>query len=101
MLGPGARPLIKKVKNLQDHLGDLQDAVVTCGILRDFLTWDVAAQRPRPSGPVEIIVAPGAARYMAARQEEMERLVLTFPEVWPTVAGSEFSRELATVIAEI
>ncbi len=46
-------------------------------------------------------MAPGAARYLAARQEEMERLVLTFPEVWPTVAGNEFSRELATVIAEI
>jgi len=38
---------------------------------------------------------------MAVRQEEIERLVLTFPEVWPTVAGSEFSRELATVIADI
>ena len=33
--------------------------------------------------------------------EEMERLVLTFPDVWPTVAGSEFSRDLAAVIAEI
>ena len=32
-------------------------------------------------------MAPGAARYMAARQEEMERLVLTFPEEWPTVPG--------------
>ena len=102
VLGPGARPLIKKVKNLQDHLGDLQDAVVTCGILRDFLTWGTWRHSGHDlPGPVEIIVAPGAARYMAARQEEMERLVLTFPEVWPTVAGSEFSRELATVIAEI
>ena len=39
VLGPGARPLIKRVKGLQDHLGDLQDAVVTCGVLRDYLTW--------------------------------------------------------------
>jgi hypothetical protein len=31
----------------------------------------------------------------------MERLILTFPDVWPTIAGSGFSRELATVIAEI
>jgi hypothetical protein len=31
----------------------------------------------------------------------MERLVRTFPEVWPTVAGGDFSRELATVIADI
>ena len=39
VLGPGARPLIKTVKGLQDHLGDLQDAVVTSGVLRDFITW--------------------------------------------------------------
>ena len=102
VLGDGARPLIKKVKNLQDHLGDLQDAVVTCGVLRDFLTWGTWRHGGHDlPGPLEVIVAPGAARYMAARQEEMERLVLGFPEVWPTLAGSEFGRELATVIAEI
>jgi CHAD domain-containing protein len=102
VLGTGARPLIKKVKGLQDHLGDLQDAVVTCGVLRDYLTWGTwrHAGHDLP-GPVEVIVAPGAARYLVARQEEMEHLILTFPEAWPSVAGSEFSRELATVIAEI
>lgn len=102
VLGLGARPLIKKVKNLQDHLGDLQDAVVTCGILRDYLTWGTWRHSGHSlPGPIEIIVAPGEARYMAVRQEEMERLVRTFPDVWPTVAGPEFSRELATVIADI
>ena len=102
VLGPGARPLIKRVKGMQDHLGDLQDAVVTSGVLRDYITWGTwrhgGHQLP---GPIEVTIAPGAARYLAVRQEEMERLVLTFPEVWPTVAGSGFSRELATVIAEI
>jgi CHAD domain-containing protein len=102
VLGPGARPLIRKVKGLQDHLGDLQDAVVTSGVLRDYLTWGTWRHGGHDlPGPVEVIVAPGAARYLAARQEEMERLVLTFPDVWPTIAGSGFSRELATVIAEI
>ncbi len=102
VLGPGARPLIKRVKGLQDHLGDLQDAVVTCGVLRDYITWGTWRHEGHElPGPIEIIVAAGAARYLTARQEEMERLVLTFPEAWPTVAGSEFSRELAAVIAEI
>jgi CHAD domain-containing protein len=102
VLGPGARPLIKRVKGLQDHLGDLQDAVVTSGVLRDFITWGTWRHEGHDlPGPVEIVVAPGPARYLAARQEEMERLILTFPEVWPTVAGAEFSRDLATVIAEI
>lgn len=102
VLGRRAKPLIKTVKGMQDHLGDLQDAVVTCGVLRDFITWgEWRHQGHTLPEPTELIVAPGAARYMAARQEEMERLVLTFPEVWPTVAGADFSRDLATVIAEI
>jgi CHAD domain-containing protein len=102
VLGPGARPLIKKVKGMQDHLGDLQDAVVTSGILRDFITWGTWRHSGHDlPGPVEVIVAPGAARYLGARQEEMERLILGFPDVWPTIAGTEFSRGLATVIAEI
>ena len=102
VLGPGARPLIKRVKGLQDHLGDLQDAVVTSGVLRDYITWGTWRHEGHDiPGPLEVIVAPGAARYLCARQEEMERLVLTFPETWPTVAGNEFSRDLAAVIAEI
>ena len=102
VLGPGAKPLIKKVKGMQDHLGDLQDAVVTSGVLRDYLTWGTWRHSGHDlPGPVEVIVAPGAGRYLVARQEEMERLILGFPEVWPTIAGSEFSRGLASVIAEI
>ena len=102
VLGSGARPLIKRVKGLQDHLGDLQDAVVTSGVLRDYITWGTWRHEGHDlPGPIEVIVAPGAARYLCARQEEMERLVLTFPETWPTVAGNEFSRDLAAVIAEI
>jgi CHAD domain-containing protein len=102
VLGSGARPLIKRVKGLQDHLGDLQDAVVTSGVLRDYITWGTWRHQDHDlPGPLEVIVAPDAARYLVGRQEEMERLVLTFPEAWPTVAGNEFSRDLAAVIAEI
>lgn len=102
VLGAGAKPLIKTVKKLQDHLGDLQDAVVTCGILRDYITWGEWRHHGHTlPEPTEIIVAPGAARYLAARQEEMERLVLAFPDVWPTVAGVDFSRDLAALIADI
>jgi CHAD domain-containing protein len=102
VLGSGAKPLIKRIKALQDHLGDLQDAVVTCGIIRDYITWGTWRRRDHAlPGPVEIVVAPGEARYLAARQEEMERLILTFPEKWAAVGGGEFSHDLATVIAAI
>ena len=60
VLGPGARPLIKRVKGLQDHLGDLQDAVVTCGVLRDYITWGTWRHEGHElPGPIEIIVARG------------------------------------------
>ena len=102
VLGPGARPLIKNVKSLQDHLGDLQDGVVTTGILRDYLTWGTwRHDGHRLPGPTEVIVAPDVSRYLTARQDEMERLVLTFPEVWPTVGGPVFSKDLANLIAGI
>ena len=102
VLGPGAKPLIKRVKGLQDHLGDLQDAVVTCGVLRDYITWGTWRHDSHTlPGPVEVIVAPGEARYLAARQQEMERLILTFPEAWSTVAGGAFSKDLAAVIGSI
>src|SRR5690606_3507983 len=34
-LGPEAKILINQVVGMQDHLGELQDAVVASGILRD------------------------------------------------------------------
>ena len=80
--------MIAPIKRLQDHLGDLNDAVVTCGVLRDFLTWGTWG-RPEVKDvyrhPEMVVVAPGVAAYLAARQEELGKLVITFPEVWPDV----------------
>lgn len=103
VLGPGAKDLINSVKRLQDHLGDLQDAVVTCNVLRDYLTWGTWG--PPNAGkvfmPDSVVVAPGVAAYMAARQSELQRLVNTFPDVWVDVSGPDFRRRLAAVVAEV
>ena len=101
-LGRGSKPLIESVKLLQDHLGDLQDAVVSCGIVRDVLTWGswtpAAAASPAHT---DIVLAPGLGRYLVARQDEMDILVATFPEVWPRVAGEEFGGRLAALLARL
>jgi CHAD domain-containing protein len=101
-LGRGVKPLIASMKELQDHLGDLQDAVVSSGILRDVITWGSwgAEGRALP-GHTDVALAPGVARYLLARQEEMDRLVVTFPEVWPVVAGEEFGSRLARLLARL
>ena len=102
VLGHDAKPLIDAAKDMQDHLGDLQDAVVTCTILRNFLTW--GSWEP-PAGNVRramtMIVAPGVAAYLAARQEELNRLVDTFPQMWTQIRGDGFSRRLAKVVGEL
>jgi CHAD domain-containing protein len=102
VLGPDAKPLIGATKNMQDHLGDLQDAVVTCNVLRNFLTWG-AWEPPAASArhALTMIVAPGVATYLAARQEELNRLVDTFPEMWVKIRGDGFSTRLAKVVGEL
>jgi CHAD domain-containing protein len=101
-LGQDAAPLIEATKDLQDHLGDLQDAVVSCGIARDVLTWGSWAP-PAAGVPAhtDVVLAPGLCRYLVARQNEMERLVTSFPEVWPRVAGEEFGARLAALLARL
>jgi CHAD domain-containing protein len=102
VLDPDAKPLIKAIKELQDHLGDLQDAVVSSGVLRTFLTWGTW-ERPERSGRIEppAVVAPGVASYLAFRQQELQRLVDTFPETWQKVNGPWFGRRLADVVAAL
>ena len=102
VLGPDAKPLIAATKEMQDHLGDLQDAVVTCNVLRNFLAWG-AWEPPAANArrALAMIVAPGVATYLAARQEELNRLVDTFPEMWVKIRGDGFSRRLAKVVGEL
>jgi CHAD domain-containing protein len=102
VLGPDAKPLIGATKDMQDHLGDLQDAVVTCNVLRNFLTWS-AWEPPAANArrALTMIVAPGVATYLAARQEELNRLVDTFPEMWVKIRGDGFSTRLAKVVGEL
>ncbi len=102
VLGPETPTLIKEVVALQDHLGELQDAVVASGILRDFLVWgtwggDVAA-RPSPDRAAPV-VAPGVAAYLAVRQAELQHLLVTFPQAWQRFNSTQFSRLVAQAVA--
>jgi CHAD domain-containing protein len=96
VLGPGAQALINEIKQLQDHLGDLQDAVVAGDILRDFLAWGTwcHTESEPPACP---IVAPGVAAYLTARQTELQRQIETFPELWGRYTSREFSLRVADV----
>jgi CHAD domain-containing protein len=102
VLGPDTKAVVKEVVAMQDHLGDLHDAVVASGILRDFLVWgtwghEEAGQRqPDLETPV---IAPGVAAYLAAKQSELQHLLATFPEAWQQLKGAEFSRMVASAVS--
>ena len=101
VLGPGAQSLIEQMKQLQDHLGNLQDAVVACNHLHDFLAWgEWSGAAPKSSRrPRTLIVAPGVAAYLAARQTEIHELVQSFPRVWAPISNSEFKNQLLALLA--
>jgi CHAD domain-containing protein len=91
--------LIDRIKEAQEHLGSLQDAVVTCGILRDFLTrgtW--GHDRTKALAATGVIVAPGVATYLSVRQAEIRRLVEGFPAIWEKVSGQDFRRQLLALM---
>ncbi|MCP4544559.1 MAG: CHAD domain-containing protein [Chloroflexi bacterium] len=105
VLGADAKKVIGEVKKLQDHLGDLQDAVVASNLLRDFLTWGTwghvqQAGKNMPF-PTEPIVAPGVASYLATRQIELQRLLDTFPQVWSSFQGPEFGQWTAATLVTL
>ena len=102
VLGPETKTLIKEVVAMQDHLGELQDAVVASGLLRDFLIWGTwgheAAGQPLPDLATPVI-APGVAAYLAVRQWELQHLLETFPPLWQRLKAPEFSRLVAAVVS--
>ena len=101
VLGPEARLLIKEFKNMHDHLGDLQDAVVASNILRDFLTWGTWG-RPLTKAALHVpespVVSPGVASYLAFRQSELQQLPISFIPLWEHLQGLEFKQNFIAAV---
>jgi CHAD domain-containing protein len=97
VLGDSAKVVIGEVKKLQDHLGDLNDAVVATHILTDFLaSWEAQqAQLPisERQNPQAIVA------YLAARHDERHRLMVTFHEAWERFNRPEFRQNLASAVS--
>ncbi len=101
LLGPEAKMPIDQVKRLQEHLGNLHDAVVTGNILRDFLVWGTWGREKLKRNPSDGILAPGVALYLSVRQTEIENLVKTFPQVWSPIVDPEFRRRIVGLMGAL
>jgi CHAD domain-containing protein len=103
VLGPDVETLISRIKKLQDHLGDLQDAVVASNILRDFLLWgtwgDADHQGSPPAWPSQVVVAPDVVAYLETRQKEIQYYLETFPEAWSWFQSQAFRQLVADTVA--
>jgi len=97
VLGPEANLVIKDIKKVQDHLGDLNDAQVATEILRAFLTqWD---DEQAQLSVVERHSPEPIMDYLSYRYTERHRLMLTFKDTWGHFSRPEFRQNLAAAIS--
>lgn len=85
--------LIAAVTGLQDHLGELNDAVVAGSTAREFLI--AMGQRLPPEGREAI------GHFVESREVEVARLRRELPPIWRRVSGPAFRRTLASVIGTL
>lgn len=79
-LGKQSREVIDLLKQMQDHLGDLNDAQVAAQLLTQFIEdWETAQAR-LPEDERQTI--DEVHHYLAYRQEERQHLMETFQEEW-------------------
>jgi CHAD domain-containing protein len=100
LFDPPVEALITMIKGMQDHLGQLQDAVVAGEMLKLYLIWGdwgEAATR-RAYWADEPVIDPGTAQYLAWRQTECQNLLETFPQLWQQFKESEFQQTLDSAL---
>jgi CHAD domain-containing protein len=100
-LGSRSLPLIERVQRLQNHLGNLQDAVIACDLLRGFLERGSLGKKRESSSGFGSIVEPQVAAFLAARQLELKELLVEFPAVWAEFTSPWFGNRLSLLVATL
>lgn len=100
VLGPETKSLIKDLKSMQDHLGELHDTVVAIELLEDFLkhgTWGESGLSIVDTNTSLL----GVESYLEFRNKELNNLVDTFPEAWNNLMSPEFSNRFSSAITKL
>lgn len=86
LLGKQSEFVIDELKSLQDHLGNLNDAVVAIRIVSTILDPGQAA-------------GVASASYINFKQDERDKLIATFPETWQRLQQPLFNDEFTKMLA--
>jgi len=97
ILSPEADDVIKDLKRVQDHLGNLHDNDVARKKIRRF-TKDWEDQYPKPSKKKQERIEPVYV-FLKARNKELTHLIDTFPDVWNFYQRSAFQENLRKAIS--
>ena len=92
-----AGALIDDVVTLQDALGELHDADVATGLIREHIAAQYPRRKKAPAEP-----PPGLLSYQADREAAVRRICAEFPTTtWPRLVGPEWRARLAAVSAAV
>jgi len=94
VLEPGLTGAVESLVRLQDHIGELHDADVTIGLLRDFLMRH-AQTSANPA------VADVVGRYLKLTEGRLRKLQRTLKKPWKRVAGKPLRSSLARGVARL
>ncbi len=104
VLGPESEAIVDHLKVVQDHLGDLQDAIVAIQKLRNFWMWgrlDEPKQVKADRIDALPVIAPDVARYHADKQAEIQVLLDAFPDIWQWFHSPDFSALVARTVSRL
>lgn len=104
VLGKEADIMIKEVTALQDHLGDLHDAVVAIDLMESYLQtgdWNLSEGKKYSEKKEVSEDLKGVKAYKAYREEELQTLLDTFPEAWAKVQSNEFRKRIENAIKNL
>jgi CHAD domain-containing protein len=97
ILGRESAIVIAETKQIQNHLGDLNDAEVACQFLENFLSHWKNVRRELTT--VQSKKPAAITRYFKVKSEEREHLLITFPESWHQFNSTQLRHHLALAIA--
>lgn len=97
VLGEDAKDVIKRLKDIQDHLGDLNDARVACQLINQFLeNWE---EEQSSLQLTERLSLQPIVAFLAAKHAERHHLMVTFPHTWEAFNRPEVRHNLAMAIS--